>query len=70
MKQMNYKLLVTGLVLTAFFSCQETKKEDAAAKAEAPMEEPAVGTYTQTTDIPKGILKLMRIYPIQYILFP
>ncbi|MDW5290590.1 DUF1254 domain-containing protein [Formosa sp. PL04] len=53
---MNYKLLITGVILTAFFSCQETKKEDTVTKSEVINEEPAVGTYTQTTDIPKGIL--------------
>ncbi|MBP9925644.1 MAG: DUF1254 domain-containing protein, partial [Cyclobacteriaceae bacterium] len=50
---MNYKLLVTGVFLSTLFSCQEAKKEDTAKKEEATV---SVPTFSQTTDIPKGIL--------------
>jgi hypothetical protein len=49
---MNYKLVITGIALTALIGCQDTKKENTAS---TPVE-PAVGTYSQTTDIPQGIL--------------
>jgi hypothetical protein len=49
---MKYKILIGVIFLSTLFSCQETKKDDTAS---SPVE-PKVGTYSQTTTIPEGIL--------------
>lgn len=49
---MKIKFLIFGIVFTTLLSCQESKKEDATS---TPVE-PKVGTYSQTTTIPEGIL--------------
>ena len=49
---MKYKILIAVISLSTLFGCQETKKGDTAS---TPVE-PKVGTYSQTTTIPEGIL--------------
>lgn len=49
---MKYKILIVVIFLSTLFSCQETKTVDTAS---TPVE-PKVGTYSQTTTIPEGIL--------------
>lgn len=50
---MIYKVLIAVFFLSTFFSCTETKKENNPKADESSV---AVPTYSQTTDIPKGIL--------------
>lgn len=53
---MKFNYLITIIFLSTLFSCKEINKDENASKPASQMEEPTVGTYSQTTNIPEGIL--------------